>query len=1184
MVRPWLALSASALFAAMLLQSQLAQAQLAVSSSGQATASIPIVVPPGIAGMTPNLSLLYADGGISAHLGAGWSLQGISMITRCPAVRSIDNRPRSVEFLPTDKLCLDGQRLVPVDGSGAPTTIALGDASGVPVGTPYWEYRTERGTYARIRAYGRADGLGGSGGLAANGPATFKVWTKAGQIYEYGTSPNGISNALIYPFNATASPPAPRPVVAVWAVSRISDVRSNHIDFKYISALPLWASGDTAAGYQGFEWGLAEVQFTGNTASLQAPANKVVLEYETRFTPSTVGFDNAEAYQYDNKSSLTYRIKAIRSYINSPNPGVLGPAAGAIKVRTTKMTYEQSPATGRSRLTSVQDCLGATETLCLPARTYAYSPSTAPPLTFTANTSFNAVLGTLRMTDTSGAYGVLTGDFDGDGRTDIIRWSHNAAENELWLSQGGGNFSKSAAYNLTLTVLFSADGCYSSIVADFNGDGLSDILRPGKASCGNSGSVLLLTQGNGTFVNVTPPSAMDLEQIKPNSSSGSTECTPIPIIAPPTSSTQRARPVVTPPLERYGTPGVARAPVAAGQAQPAPAAGSCILYTRSLGRRFYVLDLDGDGVLDIVTTVAVDYSWNSGWGPTPNETQLCLGLGNPSFSGPCSQVFRGLAGGGFTEVTTTNIANTSVYVDPPSRSTGIGQFANPYWRIPDLADLDGDGLLDILAGRNGRFRSTGDFNFVVSSSADPTAACTVPIDFNGDGRGDCLWPAAVATDQRLRLSFGAAPSPNIVQFNLSAANDNLYAEDALKRQTVGVVVDDFDGDGRQDILRWGPSTADNGIYLSNGNGSFRTRAAAGLDAIARPLSAPDATATFALGDFLGTGAAQILHLKHNPTAGADPATSNQLYARTYAPLDTLASATTGNALATTVNARVPLSNSGGRYLSERGVAGEAAVAPRVDVQPPMYVISGITQQTGAGSLTTEYLYKGLKAELGGRGLLGFREVRQMTPTPDVANSTMTVVNEYLLGHPYGGAAARSRTYIGAGLSPAVGATVSSQTTNVYCEKLVEAQQGSATFSAPCPLPVQSAPSPRVVRPYLYQSVETGVDVGPNAVGTITNFTLPTVTTTNTFNLYGDPTQIVVVTSGPVAGVTRTYTKTTTNTFCTPNSGGCPNVIDDNRWILGRLTRATVNSVTPDLTAVPAATAGTAPKATATQGP
>ena len=220
-------------------------AQVTVSASGQATASIPIPVPPGIAGMAPNLYLQYTDGGINGHLGVGWSLQGISMITRCPASRPVDGKAAAVEFKPTDKLCLDGQRLIPVDASGNATTLANGDANGIGTSdsinpSSYQEYRTEKDTFARIRAYGA------TGGVASNGPAAFRVWTKAGQVFEYGTNFDGNANARIHPFNSTSTPPASRSQAAVWAVSRVSDVKGNYVNFKYISVTPNWGSGTSA--------------------------------------------------------------------------------------------------------------------------------------------------------------------------------------------------------------------------------------------------------------------------------------------------------------------------------------------------------------------------------------------------------------------------------------------------------------------------------------------------------------------------------------------------------------------------------------------------------------------------------------------------------------------------------------------------------------------------------------------------------------------------------------------------------------------------------------------------------------------------------------------------------------------------------------------------------------------------
>ena len=140
-----------------------AAAQISVSSSGSPAYSQAIAVPPGIGGMQPNLSLMYAGGGVNGPVGHGWSLQGISMITRCPATRYTDGQPQGVVFGPSDKLCLDGQRLIQTDASGNVAAFPqTADAQGLSSG--WREYRTEKDSYARIRAYGVA------GGDAANGP------------------------------------------------------------------------------------------------------------------------------------------------------------------------------------------------------------------------------------------------------------------------------------------------------------------------------------------------------------------------------------------------------------------------------------------------------------------------------------------------------------------------------------------------------------------------------------------------------------------------------------------------------------------------------------------------------------------------------------------------------------------------------------------------------------------------------------------------------------------------------------------------------------------------------------------------------------------------------------------------------------------------------------------------------
>jgi len=96
------------------------------------------------------------------------------------------------------------------------------------------------------------------------------------------------------------------------------------------------------------------------------------------------------------------------------------------------------------------------------------------------------------------------GDFNGDGKSDILRqekghWADDLTRSaEVLLSQGDGNFTR-----ITLDENFALKGDHTNLyIADFNGDGKSDILRQEKGEWDdddiNTANVLL-SQGDGNF-------------------------------------------------------------------------------------------------------------------------------------------------------------------------------------------------------------------------------------------------------------------------------------------------------------------------------------------------------------------------------------------------------------------------------------------------------------------------------------------------------------------------------------------------------------------------------------------------------------------------------------------------------------------------------------------------------------
>lgn len=293
------------------------QGTFAVTDRGSASYTIPIAVPPGRLGVQPVLSIRYTSSTGNGTLGMGWSLDGLSTITRCPQTVAQDGKVRGVRMDAGDRFCLDGQRLV-----------ALTNETYGADGT---EYRTEIETFARVVSHG---------GSPDAGPAFFEVRTRDGRILEYG---NSTSSAFV----VAAQPYA-------WAVDRVSDRSGNSMTIEYqsLQSLPAFS-------------------FAANSASTLEPLPSAITYTEAPGVPG----DRAVRFVYEDRTDQmfgwapgkipqwrTKRLSRIETY--AQNKQVLAYHLG----------YENpGNVDAPSMLQTIQECaVDDSAEMCKPATTFEY--------------------------------------------------------------------------------------------------------------------------------------------------------------------------------------------------------------------------------------------------------------------------------------------------------------------------------------------------------------------------------------------------------------------------------------------------------------------------------------------------------------------------------------------------------------------------------------------------------------------------------------------------------------------------------------------------------------------------------------------------------------------------------------------------------------------------------------------
>jgi hypothetical protein len=489
------------------------------------------------------------------------------------------------------------------------------------------------------------------------------------------------------------------------------------------------------------------------------------------------------------------------------------------------------------------------------------------------NGTFQAPLQTTITNLTGGyLYGLAVGDFNGDGKLDLVL--ANGTTTDVFLGNGNGTFYLNTTYSndnageivaadlngdgkldLVMTqgasvyqnlggsfavALGNGDGTFGNptfygtgalplavILSDFNGDGKLDVAvtnavsTPPVTKASFAGSVsILLGFGDGTFVSTTDYTLPYL----PSSvlSADFTRNGDLDLAVGLESSVGVFRGNGNGTFQPYTSFATADSPY------PQLAAG----------------DLRNDGIVDLVTA---NNPCSSGSSCTPGTISVLLGNGNGTFQTHVDYAAglqpEGIALGSFRNNGTLDVAVANYGANTVSilLDNGDGTFqpqvvysTPPYPQQIAVGDFNKDGNLDLAVAtlNNGAaiLLGNGDGTFQSAISYGPGAVDVLTADFNGDG----------ALDLVLASSNGGVVI-------LLGNGDGTFqpASNLLPFQATSLAVGDMNGDGKLDLaVNW--YLANNLlIALGNGDGTFQLPKSYG--------AIPGNAQSLTLGDFNGDG-------------------------------------------------------------------------------------------------------------------------------------------------------------------------------------------------------------------------------------------------------------------------------------------------------------------------------------------
>ncbi len=356
-----------------------------VNGSGGFSYSYPIEIPPGTNGLQPKISLNYNSQGRNGLAGMGWTLSGFPTIER--------DASYPVNYNYSDHYKYKGQKLIPIPGTS--------------------QFKTEKDNFLRIEADSKY------------APNYWTVHHKNGTKYIYGKYENTYDDDYDGFIKIDGSNAARR-----WYLCMVRDLYGNYYTIKYNKENGL----------------LYPTKITYTQGNDLSKFRTVDLSYESR--------DDSDIAYQRGEIKKDKRLKSIIVSIDN------------FKIREYDFQYSYSPVTKNSLLKSIHK-FGLNK---IPEETgvisFEYGDSVEINKT---NLEHNNIM----YVDLRRGERLYTLDINGDGKKDILKKSIIKTRNTIWLNNNN-SFDLSYVVHEDLQI-----GESELVLGDFTGDGTTDALRLG---------------------------------------------------------------------------------------------------------------------------------------------------------------------------------------------------------------------------------------------------------------------------------------------------------------------------------------------------------------------------------------------------------------------------------------------------------------------------------------------------------------------------------------------------------------------------------------------------------------------------------------------------------------------------------------------------------------------------------